>query len=103
MLIGRIQRISISHQAFAPECELARLVFNVALIGREHLNLLLNLRHAASLLIGFGLRLTQSFFQLWQGLGLIFNLRSQRNGLVFSLQCLFRQRLKLGLRLNLPV
>ena len=79
------------------------MIFNIALIGGQHLNLLLNLNHAAALFVGLGLRLAQGFFQIGQGLRLVFHLRGQRHGLIFGLQGLFGQRFEFGFGLNLTV
>ena len=103
LFVWGVQGIAISNQALTAHGQLARLVFNVALICGQHLNLLLDLNHTAALFVGFGLRLAQSFFQIWQGLGLLFNLSGQSEGLIFGLEGLFCQRLQLGLGLNLTV
>ncbi len=63
-LVGRGQGIAVSQQALAALGQLAALFFDVALVGGQHLDLLLHLGHAATLLAGAGLGLAQGFFEL---------------------------------------
>jgi hypothetical protein len=44
--VGRGQRVAVDHQAFAALVQLARLLLDVALVGGQHLDLLLHLRDA---------------------------------------------------------
>ena len=86
-----------------PQCELLRLLLNAALLSGQHLYLLLHFNYAAALRIGLGLGLAQCLFQIWQSLSLVFNLRSQSDGLIFCLQGLFCQLLELTLSLQLAL
>ena len=54
--------MAIGHQTLAAQAELARLVLHVALISRQHLDLLLDLHHAGALGIGRGLGGAQALF-----------------------------------------
>ena len=88
--VGRGQRIAVGRQAFAADVELARLLFDVALVGGQHLNLLLHLRDAGALLVGARLGLAQRLFQIGQGLRLLFHLGGQHLGLFFASMRLVR-------------
>ena len=76
--IRRGQRIAVGLQAFTPAAQLTRLLFDVALLGSQHLNLLLHLRDAGTLVIGTALRHPKSVFELGQLPGLVFHLCSQQ-------------------------
>ena len=78
LLIGRSQRIFIGHQALAAQAQSAALLFNIALIRCQNLNLLLHLRHRIALRIGGRLRCAQSLFQFWKSVALLFQLRRQK-------------------------
>ena len=86
--LGRSQGVAVSQQAIAPLALLAHLLVDAALLGRQHLNLLLHLRHAAALLIGLLLRVAQSVFQRGQLLGLLLHLRFEDGGLLFQFHVL---------------
>ena len=98
-LVGRRQGIAIGLQALAPLVQLARLLFCVALFGRQHLDLLLHLHNGTPLFIGLVLGLAQGLFELRQGHGLVLDLGRQRHALVFGHDALFGQRVQLALRL----
>ncbi len=91
--VGRRQRMALGLQAFAALPELSAVLVDAALLGRQHLNLLLPLRHARALLAGVGLALAPAVFQRRQGLRLLLNLRHQ-------LLCMC---LRVGQRLGQPL
>ena len=62
-LIGCGQYLAVCTQAFVAAAELARLLFNAALVCRQHLNLLLHLGHTGALLAGAFLGQAQGIFQ----------------------------------------
>ena len=94
--VGSLQRLVVGGQAFAPLAELARLLLDVALVGRQHLDLLLDLGHMAALLGGGRLGLPQRIFEVGQLLGLLLDLRRQQHRLLFGIDAPRRQRF--GLR-----
>ncbi len=85
LLVWGGQRVLVGGKPLAPLVQLARLLFHAALLGRQHLNLLLHLRDGAALLGGLRLRTAQRVFQVRQGLLLLFQLCRQRDLLVFRL------------------
>ena len=93
--VGRGQCVAVSGQTLAALVELAALLFNVALLGGQHLNLLLHLGHAGALFVGAGLGLAQAVFQRGQGHALLFALCRQHDRLVFGFQHGFGQLLQL--------
>ena len=70
-----------------------------ALLGGQHLDLLLHLRHGGGLLAGGGLCGAMGVFQAGQGVLLLFELRGKTFGLFFGLRVLLCQLF--GLRLGL--
>ena len=94
--VGRGQRVAVGRQLFTPQCQRARLLFDVALVGGQHLNLLLHLAHARPLLGGAGLGLTQRIVELGELLRLLLDLGGQQDRLFFGLLALPRQRLQFG-------
>ena len=80
------QGVFIGTQALAPHLGLARLLFNAALLRRQHLDLLLHLRDAGALLVGFDLGQTQRVFHVGEELRLLFQLSGQQLGLLFAHQ-----------------
>ena len=93
------QSVFIHDQALPAQIELAALFLNVALIRCQYLDLLLDLHHTRTLLVGFGLAQTQGVFQVGQHVGLFFNLRSQQLGLFGGAQILLGQ----GFNFNLGI
>ena len=92
--IGCVERIAVGVQALAPLLQSAGLLLQAALLGGQHLNLLLHLRHTGALLVGSLLRRAQSVFQGRQLGGLIFGLCGQQDRLLFGLQGLLSQALQ---------
>ena len=98
LLIRRGQRIAVGHQAFAALARLAKLLCGVALIGGQHLNLLLYLCHAGALGAGTGLRLAQCVFHLGHLARLLFDTGRQQAGLVFAVLGQGGERIGFGQR-----
>ena len=98
-LVGRGQRVLVRAQFFAAQCQLPGLVFDVALVRRQHLDLLLHLHDGSALRIGFGLRTLLRIFKLGQARAVVLQLRGQRDGLLFGGHTLVSQRLDLGRRI----
>jgi len=101
LLVGRGQGVPVGAQLLAPRAELARLLLDAALLGCQHLDLLLHLGHRRALLAGPGLRLAQRVFQFGQRALLLFELCRQRDGLLFGLGALRDDRLDLAFSLVL--
>ena len=99
--VGRIQRIAVSRKTLVAQAQRARLLFNIALVGGQHLDLLLHLGHAGALLAGLGLSLAQRFIQRWRLRGVLFVLRHQQLGLFFGLNRLGGQAFGLDRRVFL--
>jgi len=76
--------------------ERAALLVQAALLGGQHLNLLLHLTHAGALFVGAGLGRAQGIFQGGQGTGLLFALGGQHFRLLFGAHQLLGQLLQLG-------
>ena len=70
----------------------------MALLGGQHLNLLLNLRHAGALGVGGVLGLAQRFFQRGQLALLLFALGGEEFGFFFGVKHLLGQRFFFGQR-----
>ena len=96
-LVGRSQGVAVGQQAFAALLQLARLFFHVALLSRQHANLLLHLHHGGALGGGVVLGFAQGFFQIGQRHGLVFDLGGQGHALVFGHGRLLSQGFQLGL------
>ncbi len=96
--IRRSQCVLIDLELFAARVQLARLLLNAALVGGQHLNLLLHLGHLGALLIGSLLRQTQGLFQIRHHLGLLFHLGGQQLGFFLAHHGQLGQVLNLGLR-----
>ena len=77
------------------QAQAARLLFNIALVCRQHLYLLLHLRHTGALFAGLGLRTAQHLFQCGQLALLLFALRCQQFGFFFGFKGLGRQAFSL--------
>ena len=86
-----VQGIAVYQQALAALTQSTALLFDVALVSRQNLYLLLNLRHAAALLIGRGLCGTQRFFERRQPARLFFVLCRQQLGMLLGLNGLRAQ------------
>jgi len=82
--VGRLQTLALAGQAFTPALQLPRLLFDVAAVGRQHLDLLLHLRHRAALLVAGVLRRAHGVVQRRQLQRLLLGLRHQRFGLLFG-------------------
>ena len=76
--VWRGQGIAVGLQAFKPTAQLTRLLLDVALLGSQHLDLLLHLRDAGPLVIGTALCQPKSVFELGQLPRLVFHLGSQQ-------------------------
>ena len=90
--IGHIQRLLVSRQALMAHAQRAQLLFNMALLCGQHLQLLLHLRHAGTLRVGFGLGLAQRFFERRQLVLLLLKLSGQQLGFFFGIKTLTGQR-----------
>ena len=104
--LGRLRRsqcLAVGQQPFAPLFLLARLLVDAALLGRQHLDLLLHLHHGATLFGRLLLSLAQGILQIGQLHGLLFDLRRQNGCLFFGFHVLGRQRLALGFGLELAL
>ena len=99
--IGRRQCVAIGGQPVAAQVQRAGLFLDVALVGGQHLDLLLHLRHAGALRGGPCLRLAQRVFQVWQLHRLLLDLRRQQACALFGFDALAGQRLHLGSRVVL--
>ena len=85
VFVRGVQSIAVGQQALPAHTQSTALLFDVALVSRQNLYLLLNLRHAASLLIGCGLCGTQRFFERRQPARLFFVLSCQQLGMLLGL------------------
>ena len=74
------QGVAVSAQALASGVKLARLLLNAALVGGQHLDLLLHLGHTGTLVVGALLGNAQGILQVGQGLGLLFDLGGEHLG-----------------------
>ena len=92
-LVGRVQGVAVGQQALAARSKSTALLFDVALVSGQHLDLLLHLGHAAALLIGLGLGGTQGFFERRQLAHAVFGLGGQQLGALFGFKGLRRQAL----------
>ena len=75
---------------------LAGLLVQAALLGGQHLDLLLHLHHLLALGIGLVLGGAQRVFEVRQALALLFQLRGQHFGLLFGIHAAGGQVLHLG-------
>ena len=83
-VIGGGQRLAVRAQALGAALQLALLLLHAALLGSQHLNFLLHLRHGAALGIGRSLSGLQTGFQDRQLCIQCLQLRGQRADLVFT-------------------
>ena len=88
---GNGQRVAIRLQTLTALVLLAHLFVDAALFGRQHLDLLLHLGHAAALAVGLLLGLAQGVFQRRQLLQLLLKLRGQHRFPFFLLLALCHQ------------
>jgi hypothetical protein len=103
VIVGTLQIAQVGLQLVAAMLGLAQLLGQVALVGGQHLNLLLHLGDAAALGIGAGLRLAQGVFQ-GRGLGGgFFELGGQQFGLRGAALGLRLQLFDVGVGINLPL
>ena len=99
LIVRCIQAPTICLQTLAPHLQLLRLLLQVALIGREHLQLLLDLDHLVALRISLVLRGLQRFFIAGQLSRLLLELRLEQCRLLGHLFGLFEQGFTLEGRL----
>ena len=97
LLVGRGQGVLVGGQALAAGVELAGLVLDAALLGGQHLDLLLHLADGAALLGRLRVGLAQRVFQRGENALLLFQLRGQGDGAVLALGGLGGDLLQLGL------
>ena len=101
--VGGRQTAFFCAQFFTPRAQLARLLFHVAAVGRQHLNLLLHLRHGGTLLIALGLRSTHGIFQRWHVRLLLAGLLGLQSSLRLRTGHLLGQVFHFGLRAGLAL
>ena len=89
--VRSVQSIAVGQQALPAHTQSTALLFDVALVSRQNLDLLLHLRHAATLFIGRGLCGTQRFFERRQPARLFFVLGRQQLGMLLGLNGLRAQ------------
>ena len=92
--VGRLQALPFAGQALAPALELARLFLHAAVLGRQHLDLLLHLRHQRTLLVAGRLRGAHGVLEGGQIQRLLLCLRRQHGGLLLAGHHLRRDRLE---------
>ena len=103
VFVGGSQRIAIVAQALQPGFVLAGLLVQAALLGGQHLDLLLHLHHLLALGIGLVLGGAQCVFEVRQALALLFQLRGQHFGLLFGIHAAGGQVLQFGLGIVLAL
>ena len=72
--VGRRQRLALDRQAFTAAAQLARLIFDAAAFGRQHLDLLLHLHDFEPLRVGSRLCCPERIFSIGQILPLLVGL-----------------------------
>lgn len=102
-LVGRGQCVLVGAQPFAALVELARLLLDVALVGRQHLDLLLHLHDGRALRIGLVLRPLLRFLELGHARVVLLELGREQHGLLLGVHALTGQRFDLGLGLDAAV
>ena len=92
LFVGRGQCLLVAAQTLAAQRELAALLFDVALVGGQHLDLLLHLHDGRALGVGLVLRALLGVFELRQAGFVFFELRGQQFGLLLGVDALPGQR-----------
>ena len=89
-LVGGGQCVAVGAQALVARLLLAALFVDAALLGGQHLDLLLHLHHGGALRGGARLRLAQRIFQVGQARGLLLHLGGEYLGLLLGVHaCAF--------------
>ena len=101
--VGGGQGFAFRHQPLPPGAQAAALLFDVAAVGGQHLDLLLHLVDQRALRVGMGLGGAHRVFGVWQAHGLFFGLGGQHLGMFFGGCDLFGNRLQLGLGAVTPL
>ena len=94
--IGHHQGLAIGAHALAAGLLLAALLVQAALLGGQHLDVLLHLHHHRALAGGAGLGLLQRFVQLGLAHGVLFQLGLQDGSLLLRVHVLAFELLQLG-------
>ena len=101
--VGRGQGLAVGLQPFAAHVELPALVVDVALVGCQHLNLLLHRVHGTPLVVGLLLGAAQRVLELGQAHALLLDLGGQRLGLLLGPHRLLRQLFEFDRGVFLPL